>query len=82
MTGKTFVFTGEFHPMTRLESAALVEAHGGEVSDRVHSWTNYLVAGKEAGSKLPKALALGVTVITPAILLEMARGGMGSGLPA
>ena len=61
--GKTFVITGTLPTYKRTEAAAIIEAHGGKVSTSVSKKTDFVLAGEEAGSKLTKAQALGITVI-------------------
>ena len=70
--GSTFVLTGKLPTLTRGQAQALIEAAGGKVSSSVSRATDYVVAGEDAGSKLDKANALGVTVIDEAGLLELA----------
>lgn len=62
--GKIFVLTGSLSRYTRAGAAALIKARGGKVTDSVSKKTDYLLAGSEAGSKLDKALALGVAVLS------------------
>lgn len=69
--GKTFVLTGTLPTLKRNEAKAMIEANGGKVSGSVSKNTDFVVAGDEAGSKLDKANALGVTVIDEAQLLQM-----------
>ena len=68
LAGKIFVLTGTLPTLSREEAKALIEAVGGKVSGSVSKKTDYVVAGEEAGSKLEKAQALGVTVIDEAQL--------------
>ena len=71
LSGKTFVITGTLPHLSRDEAKDKVEAAGGKVAGSVSRKTDYLVAGKDAGSKLLKAQALGVAVIDEAALLGL-----------
>ena len=64
LTGKTVVVTGTLEKYTREEIEGLIETHGGKAGKSVSKKTAYLVAGVEAGSKLEKAQALGVPILT------------------
>jgi DNA ligase (NAD+) len=66
--GKTFVLTGTLPTLTRDAAAALIEAAGGKVAGSVSKKTHYVVAGEAAGSKLDKAVELGITVLDEAAL--------------
>jgi DNA ligase (NAD+) len=74
LAGLTFVITGTLPTMSREEAKEFIKARGGKVTDSVSKNTDYLVAGEAAGSKLEKAIKLGVPVIDEAQLRKMARG--------
>jgi DNA ligase (NAD+) len=71
LAGKTFVITGTLPTLKREEAKELIEKAGGKVTGSVSKKTDYLVTGEAAGSKLEKALELGITQLTEAQLLEL-----------
>ena len=74
--GKTLVLTGTLPTLKRDEAKAMIEAAGGKVAGSVSKKTDYVVAGEEAGSKLEKALELGVSVIDEAELMKLLEKGV------
>ena len=61
-TGKTFVLTGSLQRFTRSEAKDKIESLGGNVSSSVSKKTDVVIAGVEAGTKLEKAVNLGITI--------------------
>ena len=72
--GKTLVFTGTMPTLGRAEAKTMAQDVGAKVSGSVSKKTDYVIAGAEAGSKLEKAQALGVTVLDEAKFLKMLKG--------
>jgi len=70
-TGKKVVLTGTLEKYTRKEASEIIERLGGEVASSVSKATDYVLAGDNAGSKLTKAQALGVRIISEAEFDEM-----------
>ena len=64
IAGKTIVVTGTMERMGRREIEALIERLGGKAAGSVSKKTDYVLAGENAGSKLEKAQALGVPVLS------------------
>jgi DNA ligase (NAD+) len=63
LAGRTFVITGTLEGMTREQAQEALVARGAKVSNSVSKKTSYLIAGRDAGSKLKRAEELGVTVL-------------------
>ena len=70
-TGKTFVITGTLPSLSREEAKVKIEANGGKTTGSVSKKTDFLLAGKKAGSKLIKAESLEVAILDEAIFLKM-----------
>jgi DNA ligase (NAD+) len=64
LAGKTIALTGTLPTLSREEAKRLIESNGGRVSGSVSKQTDYVLVGEEAGSKLAKARALGVRLLT------------------
>ena len=71
LIGKTLVLTGALPTLSRDQATAIIEQAGGKVTGSVSKKTDFVVAGTEAGSKLTKALTLGVPIIDEAGLLKI-----------
>lgn len=71
LEGKKFVFTGELAGITREEAGLWVQNQGGKVLATVSKSLDYLVAGENPGSKLPRAKQLGVKILNQKDFEEM-----------
>lgn len=63
LAGKTMVLTGGLETMTREEATRAAEAAGAHVASSVSKSTDFVVAGRDPGSKFEKAKSLGVEII-------------------
>ncbi|MGL5604317.1 MAG: NAD-dependent DNA ligase LigA [Plesiomonas sp.] len=71
LLNKTVVLTGTLTRMTRDDAKAYLLQLGCKVTGSVSSKTDYLIAGDAAGSKLAKAQALGISILTEDDFLEI-----------
>ncbi|MGH2332106.1 NAD-dependent DNA ligase LigA [Thermoanaerobacter mathranii] len=72
--GKTFVLTGALENYTREEATRIIEERGGKVTNSVSKKTDYVLVGKDPGSKLKKAQELGIEIIDEKQFEEMLKG--------
>ncbi len=68
---KKFVFTGELRSMSRKEAKEKVLSFGGEVPGSVSEKTDYLVIGKNPGSKLEEAKKKKVKILKESEFLDL-----------
>lgn len=64
LEGKTFVVTGSMEGFSRNEMEELIRSMGGNASSSVSKNTDYVIAGKDPGSKFEKAKQLGVKIVS------------------
>lgn len=74
LSGQTVVLTGTLPNLSRDAAKEMLEAAGAKVAGSVSQKTSYVIAGSEAGSKLDKALALGIPVLDEAGLIQLLQG--------
>jgi len=72
-SGKKFVFTGSLEHLTRSKAGDLVKEQGGMVSSSVSKNVNYVVIGKNPGSKYEKAKKQGIPIIKEEEFLYMTK---------
>lgn len=63
LEGKNFVLTGELEEFTRNEATEKIESLGGRTTSSVSGNTDYLVVGKDPGSKLDEAKQRNVNIL-------------------
>jgi len=73
LKGKIFVLTGELESMTRDEAQEKIRELGGDISSSVSKNTDWVVIGKEPGSKYDKAKKLGIKTIGEKEFLKMIK---------
>jgi DNA ligase (NAD+) len=59
----TFVLTGTLEKYSRHEAQEIIENLGGRVTGSVSKKTDYVVSGKDPGSKYEKSIKLGIKII-------------------
>ncbi len=72
--GKTFVLTGSLEGVTRDEARAAIQRLGGRVTGSVSKKTDYVVVGRDPGSKYEDARRLGVTLLEEEAFKRMMMG--------
>ena len=77
------MLTGTLPTLSREQAQAMLEAAGAKVAGSVSKKTHGVIAGAEAGSKLEKALDLGIPVLDEdglrALVADPAADNTGSG---
>ncbi|MEK9177132.1 MAG: NAD-dependent DNA ligase LigA [Patescibacteria group bacterium] len=66
LSEKVFVLTGTLSTLSREAAEEMIRTNGGSVSASVSKKSDYVVAGKNPGSKLEKAKELGISVLDEA----------------
>ena len=70
---KNFVFTGELESITSDEAKEKIRQLGGDISESVSKKTDFVVIGKNPGSKYNKARALGIKILDEKEFLKIIK---------
>ncbi len=73
LAGKTIVVTGTLQNFSRQQAEQAIRDAGGKAASSVSKNTDFVLAGKEPGSKLDKARELHIKVITEDEFLKMVQ---------
>lgn len=71
LSGKTFVLTGTLGSLNRSQAQTAIEERGGKVTGSVSRQTDFVVVGENPGSKLERAQALGINLLTEEEFLQL-----------
>lgn len=69
--GMKIVLTGTLPTLKRNDAKKLIEERGGNCTSSVSKSTSFVLAGSEAGSKLDKAINLGIRIVDEEEFLNM-----------
>jgi len=75
LKGLTFLFTGAMESFTRDQVRDLVESLGGRTASSMSKKVDYVVVGRDPGSKYERARELGITILTESQFKEMVERG-------
>jgi DNA ligase (NAD+) len=73
LAGKSFVLTGSLSELSREQATTLLQELGAKVTSSVTKKTDYVIAGKDPGSKLTRAQELGLSILTENKFLELLK---------
>ncbi len=71
--GLTFVLTGELESMSRDEAKEKIRDLNGDISESVSKKTDYVIVGREPGSKYQRAQKLGVKILNEDKFLNLLK---------
>jgi DNA ligase (NAD+) len=71
--GKSFVLTGSLSQLSRDQATRLLQELGAIVHSSVSQKTDYVIVGKDPGSKLTRAKALGLKLLTENQFLSLLK---------
>lgn len=73
LAGRTFIFTGELDSFSRNDAQRLVQELGGDFSSNVSKMTDFVVVGKNPGSKYVRAKKINVKIVNEAEFKRMIK---------